>query len=339
MPLEFSEVEARLARKLGDPDLAGALTRELQAHFAESLLSRLEAGYGQADALAATEREFGTARQLAAQLAAPHQKSDQRKSIWVPALATCVIPLVVFGLDIDAITRWPVLAYLPLALMVLAISSAFLCGLRSSVLRPVRPIIGSALGIALAGLLLATIWVPMGDDYMGSTYWRPNGYWTELDQQSPERIRQLDDWATKGYQAFKDPTQPVPSAYRRGSGYLTPTSDDSVQLWPKSGVEGELRIPALVSIDDRKEAHWRWREASYRVRDRAKLIKEQQEYQVAFARGNGAHYLERLISVGRLFASTHVEGTSLIVWMAFQIGSLIGIGARRWRRSRRMKAT
>jgi hypothetical protein len=339
MPLEFTEVEARLARKLGDPDLASALTRELQAHFAESLLSRLEAGYGQADALAATEKEFGTARQLAAQLAAPHQKSDQRKSIWVPALATCAIPLVVFGLYIDAITRGPVPAYLPLGLMLLAILSAFLCGLRSSVLRPVRPIIGSALGIALAGLLLASIWVPMGDDYMGSTYWRPNGYWTELEQHSPERIRQLDDWATKGYQAFKDPTQPVPPVYRRGSGYLTPTSDDSVQLWPKAGVEGELRIPALVAINDREEAHWRWREASYRVRERAKLIKERQEYQVAFARGNGAHYLERLASVGRLFASTHVEGTSLVVWMAFQIGSLIGIGARRWRRKRRMKAT
>jgi len=339
MPLEFTEVEARLVRKLGDPDLASALTRELQAHFAESLLSRLEAGYGQADALAATEKEFGSARQLASQLAAPHQRSDQRKSIWVPALATCAIPLVVFGLDIVAISRWPMLAYLPLALMQLAIFTAFLCGLRSSVLRPVRPIIGSALGIALAGILLATIWVPMGDDYMGSTYWRPNGYWTELEQQSPERIRQLDDWATKGYQAFKDPTQPVPPAYRRGSGYLTPTSDDSVQLWPKAGVEGELRIPALVSINDRKEAHWRWREASYRVRERTKLIKERQEYQVAFARGSGAHYFERLASVIRMFAKNHVESVTLLIWVAFQIGSLIGIGARRWRRNRRMKAT
>jgi hypothetical protein len=329
MPLEFAEVEARLARKLGDPELASALTRELQAHFAESLLSRLEAGYGQADALAATEKEFGTARQLAAQLAAPHQKSDQRKSIWVPALATCAIPLVVFGL----------LAYLPLELMLIAILSAFLCGLRSSVLRPVRPIIGSALGIALAGILLATIWVPMGDDYMGSTYWRPNGYWTELEQQSPERIRQLDDWATKGYQAFKDPTQPVPPAYRRGSGYLTPTSDDSVQLWPKENVNGDFRAPALVTINDRKEAHWRWREAINRARERAKLIKERQEYQVAFARGYGAHYFDRLASVTRMFAKTHVESVALLIWIAFQIGSLIGIGARRWRRNRRMKAT
>ena len=339
MPLEFSEVEARLARKLGDPDLASALTRELQAHFAESLLSRLEAGYGQADALAATEKEFGSARQLASQLAAPHQRSDQRKSIWVPALATCAIPLVVFGLDIVAISRWPMLAYVPLALMLLAIFTAFLCGLRSSVLRPVRPIIGSALGIALAGLLLASIWVPMGDDYMGSTYWRPNGYWTELEQHSSERIRQLDDWATKGYQAFKDPTQLVPPAYRRGSGYLTPTSDDSVQLWPKENVNGDFRAPTLVKINDRKEAHWRWREASYRVRERTKLIKERQEYQVAFARGSGAHYFERLASVIRMFAKNHVESVTLLIWVAFQIGSLIGIGARRWRRNRRMKAT
>jgi hypothetical protein len=223
--------------------------------------------------------------------------------------------------------------------MLLAILIAFLNGLRSTTLRLFRPIAGSALGIVLAGILFATIWVPMGDDYMGATFWRPNGWWTELDQQSPERIHQLDDWATKGYLAYKDPAQPVPSQYRRGNGYLTPTSDDSVQLWPKADPKGDFNTPTLVAIDDRKEAHWRWREASYRVRERAKLIKERRDYQVAFARGYGAHYFDRLASVTRMFANTHVESVTLMIWMAFQTGSLIGVGARRWRRNRRMKAT
>jgi hypothetical protein len=340
MPLEFSEIEARLAQKLGDPDLAGALTRELQAHFAESLVSRLEAGYGQAEALTATEKEFGKANRLVNQIARPYQR---RSKVW--AFLTTLVGIVVFFQcsfllhyligDLDANGGYVSIGA--------AIASWFAVVIIAARLRSAHIFLalgGVVAGFVLTIAVLATYCVPIREYGLAPQFVLENETSVSLQYRDVDQAM-LDGWAKAGASAFARGQRKVPSAYRQGNLFLSPAAKDySSDPWPLLSNPGfgnpRLPLTEYVAWD---EARTRWETVVSMVQTQHQRLEKDAAAREELSVGQSMSYLQKLQVVGfQFFKDYNVYPTvGCLYWWGYLMGAAVGFLGRQHRNRRTLK--
>jgi hypothetical protein len=340
MPLEFSEVEVRLARKLGDPDLASALTRELQAHFAESLLSRLEAGYSQEEALAATEKEFGRANQLVSQIAGPYRRRSKTWAFLTPMIGIGIYFHCRFLLFFVLGVQNPNAGYFSAGV---AIASWFAVVIIAASLR--RPHIFLALGGVVAGFILtisvlATYCVPSREFGLVPQFAIKNEAAVSLQYGDVDQAR-LDQWAQSGRSAFAYGQRDVPSAYRQGNLFLSPAAKDySSDPWPLlSNPEfGKPRLP-LTEYVTWQEARTRWETVSSMVQTQHQRLEKDAAAREELSVGQSKSYLQKLEVVGLKFIEDYnvYPTVGCVYWWGYLMGAVVGFLGRQHRNRRTLK--
>jgi len=340
MPLEFSEVEARLARKLGEPDLASALTRELQAHFAESLLSRLEAGYGQAEALTATEYEFGKANRLVNQIARPYQRRSKVWAFLTPLVGIAVFFQCSFLLhyligDLDANGGYVSIGA--------AIASWFAVVVIAARLRSAHIFLalgGVVAGFVLTIAVLATYCVPVREYGLAPQFVLENETSVSLQYRDVDQAM-LDGWAQAGASAFARGQRNVPSAYRQGNLFLSPAAKSySIDPWPllSNPGFGKPRLP-LTEYVGWEEARTRWETVASMVQTQHQRVESDSAEREELSIGRAMPYFKKVVIVGSQFLGNFAPYpcVAILFWWGYLMGAAVGLLGRQHRNRRALK--
>jgi hypothetical protein len=289
----------------------------LQAHFAESLLSRLEAGYGQADALAATEKEFGKANRLVNQIAAPHLRKCRSRAFWTPFIAVnCYLSLVfVLSYAVGGVGGPGGVLISLLAITILCLTVWFGC--KSRVLGWLEAAGGTLAGIGVGVLIMGLYWIPVAD-VGGAPAWKAKELFLGTPAFSDEQNRAFDAWASAGWQAFRDPQKPVPMTYTQGVQYLAPKADPFDHAWPAvSPTDGHV----LMEFVSRSEAQSRWRDAYRDIAERASIAKYETQLRRSVVQGYQAPYVSKVKDIGLMFWPLNWGALAGFTWASFMFGS------------------